>query len=303
VGECRPTSALYRLVVWSGLVCAVLSAVCYGISSILQAIAARAAASDRRGVDPGLVLRLVREWRYLCGLGLDLLGLVAQVVALRSLPLFLVQAAQAAAVPVTAVLTVKTLGARLSAAEWTSVGLVCAGLALLGGSARSQGVAATGIGLHWALLAATAALALLGALAALAPDRVRGLLLGLTSGLAFGAVGLAMRVVPSLAPTALLTDPAAYAVIVAGIVGSWLYATGLQRGGVVAATATNLIGETVPPALIGVLLLGDRARSGWVPVAVGGFLIALVGALVLARFGRIEGSADSPAAPVGVGHE
>ena len=43
-------------------------------------------------VDPGLIVRLLRQWRFVASLGIDLLGFLAQLVALRRLPLFAVQA-------------------------------------------------------------------------------------------------------------------------------------------------------------------------------------------------------------------
>jgi drug/metabolite transporter (DMT)-like permease len=285
--------------VWFGLVSALFSAVCYGCASTLQAIAARATADDRRGVDPRLLVRLLGQWRYLAGLALDLTGLVAQVTALRTLPLFLVQACQAAAIPVTALLAVRVFRARLSAVEWTAIALVCAGLSLLGAAARSEGAGHGPGAAHWVLLAATVVLLLLGLAAGQLPGRARDVALGLISGLGFGAVGIAARIIPSLAPLDLLRDPATYAVVVAGITGAWFYASALQRGGVVAATAMNLLGETIPPALVGVLLLGDETRPGWTPAGAAGFVLALAGAVVLARFGQIETAAPPRAAATG----
>jgi drug/metabolite transporter (DMT)-like permease len=288
--------------VWFGLVSALFSAVCYGVSSTMQAIAARATADDRQGVDPRLMIRLLGQWRYLAGLGLDLVGLVAQVTALRVLPLFLVQAAQAAAVPVTALLAVRIFHARLSALEWGAIGLVCAGLSLLGAAAKSEGAGHVGIAVHWGLLIAAGLLLLLGLAGGSLPDPARGVALGLVSGLGFGALGIAVRIIPSLAPADLIRDPATYAVILAGITGAWFYASALQRGSVVSATAMNLLGETVPPALIGVLLLGDETRAGWTPAGVAGFVLALAGAVVLARFGQIETAAPR-AAMAGAGDD
>jgi hypothetical protein len=40
--------------------------------------------------------------------------------------------------------------------------------------------------------------------------------------------------------------------------------------------------------VIGLLLLGDHARPGWLPVAAAGFAVAVAGALALARFGELE---------------
>jgi drug/metabolite transporter (DMT)-like permease len=281
--------------VWWGLLCALFAAVCYGVASVLQAVAARAARDDGGGLDPRLLLRLLSQWRYILGTCFDVLGFVAQAAALRVLPLFVVQSAQAASIAVTAVLAARWFRIALSPVEWASVGAVCTGLALLGSAAQSEGTGHASPAFHYALLAAALALGVLGMVAGRLADPVRTVALGLVGGLSFGAVGMAVRVLPDLTPLTLVRDPATYALIVAGILGAWCYAAALQRGSVVTATAMVLIGETVPPAVIGLLLLGDHTRPGWLPVAVGGFVVALAGALALARFGEIREPADSPA--------
>jgi drug/metabolite transporter (DMT)-like permease len=273
---------------------AVFSAVCYGVASTMQAAAARAERDDRHGIDPRLFFRLLRRWRYLAGLGLDVVGLAAQIGALRSLPLFLVQATQSAAIPVTAVLSTIWFGTRLRHVEWIAVFVVCGGLSLLGLSAQSEGAGHASLGFHAGLLVFGALLVFLGLAAGRMRNSARSAMLGLISGFGFGAIGIAIRVLPDLSIPTLVRDPATYTVLVAGFVGGWFYAAALQRGGVVAATAMMLIGETVPPALIGVLLLGDHARPGWTPVAVAGFVIAIGGALALARFGEV-GDVPDPA--------
>lgn len=281
------TGAIYRRSVWFGMVCALFAAVCFGVASAMQAVAARTARDDRQGIDPRLLIRLLGQWRYVVGIGLDILGFVAQVAALRSLPLFLVQAMVAGSIAVTAVLATRWFGVVLSRAEWGSVVVVCAGLALLGSAAEQEGAGHAGSLFHYSLLGASLVLAVFGVVAGQLPDPTRTAALGLIAGLSWGTLGIAVRVLPSLTPAVLVRDPATYTLIVGGILGAWFYAAALQRGGVVAATATMLIGETVPPALIGVLLLGDHARPGWLPVAAAGFVIALIGALVLARFGEV----------------
>ncbi len=48
-----------------------------------------------------------------------------------------------------------------------------------------------------------------------------------------------------------------------------------------------MIGETVAPALVGLLMLGDRPRPGWAWVAALGFVLAVAGALSLSRHGDL----------------
>jgi drug/metabolite transporter (DMT)-like permease len=287
--------------VWLGLCCALLSAVCYGTAAALQAVAARAARDDRRGVDPRLLIRMLRQWRFVGSLGLDWAGFAAQAVALRILPLFVVQSAQAASIAVTAVCAARWFRLTLSRTEWASVAAVCAGLALLGSSAHSQGAGHATPAFHYGLLVAVVVLVAGGVLAGRLSDQARTVALGLAAGLLFGVLGMTVRVLPDLEVGTLLRDPATYALVVAGITGGWLYATAMQRGSIVTATAVTLLGETVPPAVIGLLLLGDQTRPGWLPAAGVGFAVALTGALMLARFGEIGEIGEI--APVALGAE
>lgn len=273
--------------VW-GFLCALLSAVAYGVASVMQAVAAKAAPDQGgAGVDPRLLLRVLKQWKFVVGLLLDGVGFVAQIAALHVLPLFLVQATQAASLAVTAV-AVRVFGVRLGAREWTAVGVVVAGLALLGSSAESEGSSEVGLGFRLTLAGAAVVLGIAGLLVGRAGDRVRTAGLGLVAGLCFGLVAVAGRVIQSLAPLDLLRDPALYVVAVAGALAMLFFATALQRGGVTTATAMMVLGETVMPSLIGVLLLGDRTRPGFAVVALIGFVLAVAAALALARFGEPE---------------
>ncbi|MGW4488934.1 hypothetical protein ACWEOE_34485 [Amycolatopsis sp. NPDC004368] len=270
--------------VW-GLLGALLSAVAYGVASVMQAVAAKATPDAGAGVDPRLLLRVLRQWKYVAGLGLDVIGFIAQIAALQVLPLFVVQATQAASLAVTAV-AARVFGMRLGAREWTAVVVVCAGLALLGSSAQSEGSEQVGLGFRLALAGAVVVLGLAGIAAGKAGRRVRTPALGLIAGLSFGLVAVAGRIIPSLAPLDLITDPALYILAVSGGMAMLFYATALQRGSVTTSTAMMVLGETVLPSLIGIVLLGDRTRPGFVVVAVAGFVLAVTAALVLARFGE-----------------
>lgn len=121
------------------MVCALGAAVCFGTATVLQAVAARAAGSGGGG-EAALLLRAVRQWRYLAGLGLDGVGFLLQIVALRSVPIYAVGAALASSLAVTAVVAARLLRVRLSRAEWGAVGVVCAGLAMLGVASGTEGI-------------------------------------------------------------------------------------------------------------------------------------------------------------------
>jgi drug/metabolite transporter (DMT)-like permease len=268
--------------------CALGAAVCFGVASVLQAMAAVADRPPSDGLDPRLLLRLAGQWRFLLGLGMDGLGYVLMVLALRALPVFVVQAAVAASLVVTAVAASRLLGATLSGREWAAVAVVCVGLGLLGLSAGAEGPGHGDRAFRVGLVVAVVVLCAAGSLASRLSDRWAAPALGLVSGLGFGAVALATRVLVGFRPAELLRDPAAYVVVVSGVLAFLCLTTAMKRGSVTLVTAVMVVGETVLPAVIGVALLGDRTRPGYGPCAVLGFLAAVVAALALARFGEVE---------------
>ncbi|MEU8435543.1 hypothetical protein AB0F18_22050 [Streptomyces sp. NPDC029216] len=270
------------------MVCALGAAVCFGTASVLQAVAARAATrpgAAGSGVDAALFLRAVRQWRYLAGLGLDAVGFVLQIVALRNIPIYAVGAALAASLAVTAVVAARLLGVRLSRLEWGAVGVVCAGLLMLGLASGEEGAGVGTLALKLGLLGVAALVLLVGAVAGRLPDGSRALVLGLAAGTGFGVVEVAVRLIDSLSLRE-LRNPALYALLLGGAAAFLLLTSALERGSVTAATAGLVLGETVGPALAGVAWLGDRPREGLAWLAVTGFAVAVAGALALSRFGE-----------------
>lgn len=287
----------------TGLLLALCCSVCYGTATVLQAMATRSVeAGSGSGVDAVLLLRAVRQWRYLAGFGLDGLGFVLQVVALRLVPIYVVAAAIAASLAVTAIVAVWLLSARLSSVEWTAVAVVCVGLAMLGLAAGPEGSSHGPAGLDWALLGVVAAVFVAGAAGGRLSDRPRALVLGLGAGTGFGVVEVGVRLVDPIDPTAatFYTNPALYAVLAGGAAGFLLLTSALNRGSVTTAVAGMVVGETIGPALIGVVWLGDRTRGGLGWMVFAGFAIAVAGTLVLARFGEApdaEPTKNLPAQP------
>lgn len=287
------------------LLAALGSAFCYGIAAVMQAISVRAASrrpateADAGGrVDPGLVVRMLRQGPFLASILIDLVGFIGQLVALRRLPLFAVQAIIAANLAVTAVFAAWLMKARLSVREWLAVAGVVIGVGLLGSSAGAEGAATVGWAFQLGLIIAVAAVAVLGVVAARLPNPARTPILGAVAGLGYGVLAVSARVLPGFTPAQLVRNPATYTLAAAGIVSFMLYAAALDGGSVTTATAAVILAETVPPALIGVLFLGDTTRNGLAVVAGLGFVLAVVCAVALARFGEaVERSHQEETAP------
>ncbi len=277
----------------AGLICAFGAAACYGVGSVLQALAARRTASGP-GLDPRLMLRLVRSWRYVVGLGLDGLGFLLTLVAVRTLPLYLVQSVVAGFLAITALLGAMLLRTPLARSERLGLVVVVAGLVLVGFSAAADRAVEAGPRLPWAVLVAVLVLAALSVPAGRLSGARGAATLGGLAGLAFGTTSVAARILPRPPAAAgpwrsvavLASSPAFAALVLAGALALLTYSTALQRGTVTAATAMLVVGETVAPAIVGVLVLGDRPRPGWGPLAAVGFVLAVTGALSLARHGE-----------------
>lgn len=286
----------------ASLVAAMVAALCYGVAAVLQAMSVRAASlrpagSGPAGVDPGLVVRMLHQWRFIASLGLDLIGFLSQLVALRQLPLFAVQAMIAANLAVTAVFAAWLMHVLLSWREWLAVGGVVTGVGMLGSSAGSEGAARVGPTFQMALIVAVAGIAVGGLAAAKLPSPLRTPALGAVAGLGYAVLAVAARILPGFSPQQLIRSPASYALAAAGIVSFMLYAAALEGGSVTVATAAVVLAETTPPAVVGVLFLGDTTRPGLTAVAAAGFALAVICAVQLARFGEAsEGKAatDTP---------
>lgn len=277
-----------------GFLLALGCSVCYGSASVLQAHATRSVeAGSGSGVDPGLLLRAARQWRYLAGIGLDGVGFLLQVAALRLVPIYVVAAALASSIAVTGIVSAWMLSARLSRTEWTAVGVVCVSLFVLACAAGPGHFRRAPAGLGWALVVVVVVIFVAGAAAGRLSDRARALALGFGAGTGFGVVEVGVRLLDVIDPSkrAFYVNPALYAAAAGGLAGFLLLTSALQRGSVTTTVAAMVVGETVAPALVGAIWLGDRARPGLGWLVITGFVVAVSATLVLARFGEAPDTA------------
>ncbi|OCB17636.1 DMT family transporter [Mycobacterium intracellulare] len=279
-----------------GFLLALGCSLCYGTATVLQAAGTRSVeAGSGSGVDAVLLLRAVRQWRYLVGIGLDVVGFLLQVAALRLVPIYVVAAALAASIAVTGVVAAWLLSARLSRVEWCAVGVVCASLVALAVAAGPGHFRHAPAGLGWALLGVVAAVLIAGFAAGRLPDRARALALGLGAGTGFGVVEVGVRLIDVIDPTtqSFYTNPALYAAAAGGAAGFLLLTSALHRGSVTTAVAGMVVGETLAPAFVGVAWLGDTARDGLGGLVIAGFAVAVAATLVLARFGEAPAPSEA----------
>lgn len=275
-----------------GFLVAVFAALSTGCAALLQAIGARRVAASAH-VDPRLLWRVLKSWPYVAGLALDAVSFLLSLTALHSLPLFVVQAIVASNLAVVAVLATCVLRVRLRKREWLAVGGVIAGVILLVLSADPSRAADLTMSGRWALLGAAFAIA---AVAFLPGRRLRGSgVVGLLAGMTYGIVGVASRVLGDVVGVGLLANPVTYALGLGGVLGTLLYATALQRGSVTSASAMTIMGQTLGPAIVGWVLLGDHSRPGFMIAAAFGFALTVAGAVTLARHAHLDVRHHAPA--------
>ena len=264
---------------------ALLGACLYGSGSVLQAVAARRASGPA-------VLR--HPW-YVAGLGCDLLGWLASLAALRSLPLFTVQALLAGSLVVTVLLARYALRVPLRLLDGAAVVVAVAGLVVI---ARAAGPEGTVSGVSGGFtLGVVAGLGLVTLTCVLAYRRGPGWVLAVVAGLGASGAAVCARAVPvgggsGAALVGLAGQPLAWALVGFGVLTTVSYARALERAGVGASTAVLSVVEVVVPGVIGLALLSDTVRPGWSVAAAVAAVLALAACVVLANSPATRAAAE-----------
>jgi drug/metabolite transporter (DMT)-like permease len=257
----------------TGMLFALTATLLNSVAGLLEADATRHV-SRRRS--------LVTQPRYLGGLLVDGLGWASTVVALRYLPVFVVQAVLGGAIALTAVGARVVYGSRLRSVDRLACAACVVGLVLVAASAGPDRPAAPS---RFAMLVLVAvAIVLVGCLVAVWPVSA-GWPLALIAGLGFGGSSVAVRAVHLSVgeePVALLRAPPTYLVVVFGALGLVGYSRALERASLARVTAILLVTEATVPGVAGIILLGDSVRRGWWGAMVAGLVLAVAGVMVLA---------------------
>lgn len=288
-----------------GIIAAMMAAVAYGMSTVLRALGARRVAVAEREeaqeqqrpapeADPSSpptmssTLATLGDPAFILGTVLVIIGFAGGAVAARFLPLFLAQSIVSANLVVTALVGTFMLNITLHTRDWLAIWMVVLSLCLLGISSSPHAQDHARMSFHWALLATSFAVGAIGLFGVYRLGKYAAFVGGFCGGLQFGVIAIAVRVLEGVQPfdpVRLLTDPAAWAIAVAGASGFYVQTVALQVGAVNGVTAVLVVGETAGPSLIGVLFLGDHAQAGLGWLAVTGFVGSVIGAILVAWYG------------------
>jgi drug/metabolite transporter (DMT)-like permease len=258
----------------TGVLLTLAAATCFECSYVLQALEVRTLpAIGRPG--PGVLARLVARPRWTLAIALGLAGFALQVLALRHVPVTLVQPLLAAGLLGLLGFSVLVLHEPVGRRELGGVVAIIAGVAAiaLAGPGRGARVDETAFAIASALLAAVA-------LCALLPRRPgpNPLLASAVAAdtLAVLAAAQAARALPELAPTAAWCALAG----AAGLVSLTAESAALQRRGAARVAPIILGGQVAVPVVLAPLLLGEHASGAGLVVA--GVAAVVAGSVLLA---------------------
>ncbi len=263
----------------TALACAAFAACSYALGSVLQSVGARRTAG---------LARTFAQPVYAAGLAADLVAWLASVVALRSLPVYLVQSVLAGSVAVTVLLARVMLHVRLRRVDGVAVAVTVGALAVLAASSSAGPSAELSTAWRWALALSLLPVALAGVVCV---RRRSAGAAAVVAGLAFGGTALCARAVTLPSPighdlggalAGVGADPLAWSLVGFSVAGLLLYASALEHGAVGPATAILWIVEVIVPSVVGLALLGDTVRTGWLPAVGVAMLAAVAAAVVLA---------------------
>lgn len=265
-----------------GLIAGIVSAAVFGAAAVAQATAVR----SLQGQSSSFRWFVRSAWRepLLIGvLAAYLAGFVLHAVAIWFTPLYLAQATISLSLPITALVAVRRLDERLGPAGWAAVGGIAAGLVLLAISAGDAGPTLRSATFVAGLWIGVLVLALAGWWGLAARPAVAATF----AGLGYAGSALAVRGVAGYDALSLLS---ALAVPAYGLLAFWLYSLALDRASAASASGSVIVYQTLVPSVVGVVWLGDQIRGGFAVGVIAGLVLAVGGALALARRGSPTGA-------------
>lgn len=256
------------------------TALCYGISAVLEDRAAkRMPVTGKSG--KRAAFRATVSVGYMAGMALSVVAWAFSLIALHRLPLFAVQAIAASSIGVVVLISWGVTHHKPSRREGVLLCVLAVALIALAASAAPGDPKPV----SWVFKLFIWLGVLAVAFAAVGATKVSGArgsaLLGAVSGLSDGGMALCARALHHHTLAGLVTDPLALALIPFTIIGIVAFAASLQRGAVSVALACQQAVITVVPSVIGLLVLGDKARRGFGILTYVGFGVTVVVVLAL----------------------
>ena len=264
------------------VIAAVACAICNGSAAVLQKLSADKV-KNVKSLDAGLLWRLFQNKPYVFGIILDLVGWVLTLYAVQYLPLFFVESILAASIIVAAILERLTHRKILPRRAYVAIGLIMAGLVLLALAASPDRAKPISQILKFIIVLSALPLAGLGWLFARRPGNGAALMLAAIGGFSYGITSVIGRIFSFSQPWwHTIYSPLIFGLLATGGLGILLFSTALQRAQATTVNAVMTASQTVFPAAIGIVFLGDSARNGLWYLVISGGSLALAGVILLA---------------------
>jgi hypothetical protein len=274
----------------------VAAAIAYGAATAVQHQAAHTGTGT---ADPGGLVRLLRDPRWLLSIGGDTLGLVFQVIALATGPVVLIQPLLVLTLPVSLFVGYLLGGPGPRGGDYLACLGILGGLAaffvLLGtpGDGRDPKPSAVVVTVVVVVLAGAA----LCAVVARQGPSLRAGVYGAVAGAGFGTVGVLLNASANEFSDhglrGLLTHQAGLApllgVVVMGVLGMTLTQISFQVGALAASFPANKSADPVAAVLLGAILLHEHVPAG------AGYVLAYLVCLAAIGAGAVRLAAPSPA--------
>ena len=270
---------------------AVLAACANATSSVLQRKANRKV-PRKQNLSPRLIWSLAHQPTWFGGVLAIFAGFLLQAAALGNGQLSVVEPILVLELPATLILAAWVFRSRLGRREWACVVVMAAALAsmlyaLSPSAGRTAGVRwyawLTAIGVNLAVAVALVAWGRRGLVGRGRTDTAgsarQAAVLGVAAGSVFGLTAALMKGMTgtfSGGIGALLTHWQLYGMIATGVLGMFLLQSAMNAGRLIAAQPGLTLSDPIVSVLWGVLVFGERVRSGWF------MLLAAVSALGLA---------------------
>ena len=280
--------------IWAAIALSVVATSCYQFGTVLQKIGADR--MPRLGLtmrQRGVYRAFLRSPIWMAGVAIMTTGWVFFLKALANAPVSIVQPVLGFGLVLLALFSVVWLRERLRPVEWGGVALMVVGVVLLGISGTSPSHARAEVSFS-ALLAVS--LVLIGALAAAVPLGRSGRAVPLPVVLGFGA-GVLIGLGALYAKGVFLSLDAGLpwlawlvfvpAMMIANVGGLWVQQAGFQQGRALIVVSMNAVTNKVITIVGGMVTLGELlpTEPALAAARVIGFVLILIGTVMLARFG------------------
>lgn len=186
------------------------------------------------------------------------------------------------------------MGTRLAPAGWIALGTGAAGLILLAVSTDPSPARTLPPGWNWVLLGMAAPVATIACFAKRHRRTRAAPMLASGAGLGYSVVGISARTLNVPDPAwRLVLAPASWAIVLNGLTAAVLFALALQKGAPTTVTAIVFTTNTTLSSPISLAYLGDQARAVMAAPAAAGFVLAITGAVGVARYSALAGRRSS----------